>query len=167
MKRFQRMSKPLAVGLISTALSLTVLHAHIVVTPRESPEGAEQTYTVRVPTEGTVSTTSLELDIPAGLHVMQVASGEGFTFDVKKQNDRIVAITWTREIKPKEFALFTFTAHNPAPGTLQWKAHQTFADGSMRHWVGERGSKEPASVTTIVPKGTGTATAPPAAEHKH
>ena len=114
-----------------------------------------------------MSTTSLELDIPAGLHVMEVTSGEGFTFAVKKQSDRIVAITWTREIKPKEFALFTFTAHNPAPGALQWKAHQTFADGSVRHWVGERGSKEPASVTTIVPKGTGTATTPPAAEHKH
>ena len=112
-----------------------------------------------------MSTTSLELDIPAGLDVMQVTSGEGFTFAVKKQNDRIVAITWTREIKPKEFALFTFTAHNPGPGTLQWKAHQTFADGSMRHWIGERGSKEPASVTTIVPKGT--ATTPPAADHKH
>src|SRR5688572_5679165 len=101
MKRFQRISKPLAVGLISTGLSLTVLHAHVVVTPRESQEGAEQTYTVRVPTEGTVSTTSLELDIPPGLHVMQVASGEGFTFAVRKENDRIVAITWTREDQAK------------------------------------------------------------------
>ena len=55
------------------------------------------------------------------------------------------------------FSLFTFTAHNPQPGALQWKAHQTFADGSMRHWVGERGTKEPASVTTIVPKGGATA----------
>ena len=159
------MSKQFVAGLLSAVLSISVLHAHVVVTPRESAEGAEQTYTVRVPTEGTVSTTSLELDIPAGLHVMQVAAGEGFTFAVKKQNDRIVAITWTREIKPKEFALFTFTAHNPSPGTLQWKAHQTFADGSIRHWVGERGSKEPASVTTIVPKGT--TTTPPAADHKH
>ena len=43
--------------------------------------------------------------------------------------------------------------------------NQTFADGSMRHWIGERGSKEPASVTTLVPKGT--ATTSPAAEHKH
>ena len=96
---------------------------------------------------------------------MQVAAGEGFTFEIEKQNDRIVTITWTREIKPKEFALFTFTAHNPSQGTLQWKAHQTFADGSVRHWIGERGSKEPASVTTIVSKGT--APTSPATEHKH
>jgi hypothetical protein len=111
---------------------------------------------------------SVELEIPAGMHVMQVASGDGYTFDVKKDGNRIVSITWKKEIKPKEFALFTFTAHNPQPGALQWKAHQTFADGSMRHWIGERGTKEPASVTTIVPKGS-TATAPATADpaHKH
>lgn len=161
------MKKHIAAAVFCFALSLVVLDAHVIVTPRESTAGAEQIYTVRVPTEGTVSSTSLELEIPPGMHVMQVASGEGFTFDVKKDGNRIVSITWTREIKPKAFALFTFTAHNPQPGALQWKAHQTFADGSMRHWIGERGMKEPASVTTIVPKG-GIATADPAAPaHKH
>ena len=59
------MSKQLAAGLLSIALSITVLHAHVVVTPRESPEGAEQTYTVRVPTEGTVATTALSTSRPA------------------------------------------------------------------------------------------------------
>ena len=148
-------------------LSVAVLRAHVVVTPRESAPGAEQLYTVRVPTEGTVATTAIELDIPAGLHVMKVTTGEGFTFDVKKEGDRIVSITWKREIKPKEFALFTFTAHNPGSGTLRWNAHQTFADGSMRHWTGERGTPDPASVTTIVAKGAPAAA--PAADpgHKH
>lgn len=155
----------IAAAILATSFA-TAVSAHVIVTPREAEPGAQQTYTVRVPTEGTVSTASIELEIPAGLHVTDVAAGDGFTFDVKKEQDRIVAITWRREIKPKEFALFTFTAHNPASGTLQWKAHQTFADGSMRHWVGERGSKEPASVTTIAPKGAKPAnSADPA--HKH
>jgi uncharacterized protein YcnI len=163
------MKKHVAAAVFCLTLSLVVLDAHVVVMPRESTAGAEQTYTVRVPTEGTVSSMSVELEIPAGMHVMQVASGDGFTFDVKKDGDRIVSITWKREIKPKEFALFTFTAHNPQPGALQWKAHQTFADGSMRHWIGERGTKEPASVTTIVPKGGAVpaAKAPADPEHKH
>jgi uncharacterized protein YcnI len=160
------MKRYLAASLVCVAFALVVLDAHVVVTPRESTAGAEQTYTVRVPTEGTVSSTSIELEIPAGLHVMQVATGEGFSFEVKKDGDRVVAITWKREIKPKEFALFTFTAHNPQPGALQWQAHQTFADGSMRHWVGERGTKEPASVTTIVAKGA-PAAAPADPAHKH
>jgi uncharacterized protein YcnI len=160
------MKRRIAAACMCLALSLAVLDAHVVVTPRESLAGAEQIYTVSVPTEGTVPSTSLELDIPAGLHVMQVASGDGFTFDVKKDGDRIVSITWKREIKPKEVAKFTFTAHNPQPGALQWKAHQTFADGSIRHWIGERGSKEPASVTTITAKGAAPAGAQ-AEEHMH
>ena len=155
--------------LLTPALFLAVtLHAHVVVTPRQATAGAEQTYTVRVPVEGTVASTSVELEVPAGLRVVQVPSGEGFTVDVRKDQDRIVAIIWKREIKPKEFSLFTFTAHNPEAGPLQWKAHQEFADGSTRHWIGERGTKEPASVTTIVPKGAAGGSAPKAeAPHTH
>jgi uncharacterized protein YcnI len=164
---WEHMKRHVAAAIVCLAVSLTVLDAHVVVTPRESAAGAEQVYTVRVPTEGTVSSTSVELDVPAGVHVMQVASGDGYTFDVKKDGNRIVSITWKQEIKPKEFKLYTFTAHNPQPGALQWKAHQTFADGSMRHWIGERGSKEPASVTTIVPKGGAAGAKPGDAEHKH
>jgi uncharacterized protein YcnI len=156
------MKKHIAVTVFCLTMSLVVLDAHVVVTPRESTAGSEQAYTVRVPTEGTVSSISVELEIPAGMHVMQVASGDGFTFDVKKDGNRVVSIAWKQEIKPKEVKLYTFTAHNPEPGALQWKAHQTFADGSMRHWIGERGTKEPASVTTIVPK-DGSA----GPEHKH
>jgi len=161
------MKTRVAATLVYLTLAFAVLGAHVVVTPRESIAGAEQVYTVRVPTEGTVPSMSLELDIPAGMHVMQVASGDGYTFDVKKDGDRIVSITWKREIKPKEFALFTFTAHNPQPGPLQWKAHQTFADGSTIDWIGERGSKAPASVTTIVVKGGAAPAAPADHEHNH
>ncbi|RPI53731.1 MAG: DUF1775 domain-containing protein [Acidobacteria bacterium] len=170
------MTRRIAAGIFCLVLSLASIDAHVIVTPRESAPGAEQVYTISVPVEGTVASMSVELEIPAGLHVMQVASGEGFTSDVKKENNRIVSITWKKEIKPKEpAAKFTFTAHNPQSGTLQWKAHQTFADGSVRHWVAERGAKtadgkpaDPASVTTIVAKGSGTAkpAADPAHDHK-
>jgi uncharacterized protein YcnI len=161
------MKRYLAAAIVCFALSFVVLDAHVIVTPRESAAGAEQIYTVRVPVEGTVSSTMLELEIPAGIHVMQVASGDGFTFDVKKDGDRIVSITWKQEIKPKEFKLYTFTAHNPQSGALAWKAHQTFADGSKIGWIGERGSKQPASVTTIVPKGAAPAAPSADPEHKH
>ena len=165
----------IATAMFVLMFGLVMLDAHVVVTPRESAPGAEQIYTVIVPVEGAVASLSVELEIPADLHVIQVASGEGFTYDVKKDNNRIVSITWKKEIKPKEpAAKFTFTAHNPQSGTLQWKAHQTFADGSVRHWVAERGAKtsdgkaaDPASVTTIVAKGSKPAAADPAhKEHK-
>jgi uncharacterized protein YcnI len=88
-------------SLVVLILATAALQAHVVVQPRESQAGAEQVYTVRVPTEGTVSTTSLELEVPEGLHVMQVASGDGFTFELRKEKDRIVAITWKHEITHK------------------------------------------------------------------
>src|ERR687898_549561 len=99
------MKKHIAAAACCLMLSLVVLDAHVVVTPRESTAGAEQIYTVRVPAEGTVSSTSIELEIPEGMHVMQVAAGDGYTFDVKKDGNRIVSITWKQEIKPKEFKL--------------------------------------------------------------
>jgi len=159
------MKRYLAAGILCLALSVAVLDAHVVVAPRESTAGAEQIYTVRIHNEAAVSSTMLELEVPAGIHVMQVASGDGFTFDVKKDGDRIVSIAWKQEIKPKQFKSYTFTAHNPESGALPWKAHQTLADGSKIDWVGGQGAKQPASVTTIVPKGG--AKAAPTADHEH
>jgi uncharacterized protein YcnI len=113
------------------ALLPSLAFAHVTVRPRESAPGAQETYTVRVPTEGAVATVKLELEIPEGVTVMDVPHPEGATHDVKKANGRITSITWTKEIKPKEAAEFTFTARNPRTGdALVWKAHQHFADGT-------------------------------------
>ena len=45
--------------------------AHVSVRPRESKPGAEERYTVRVPTEGAVATTQV-LEVPAGVTVLSV-----------------------------------------------------------------------------------------------
>ena len=52
------MKKHIAAIVFCLALSLVVLDAHVIVTPRESTAGAEQIYTVSVPTEGTVSSSN-------------------------------------------------------------------------------------------------------------
>jgi uncharacterized protein YcnI len=134
------------------ALVPTLAFAHVTVRPRESAPGAEEKYTVRVPTEGAVSTVRLELEIPEGVTVLDVPHPEGATHEVKKANGRITAIVWTKEIKPKEAAEFTFTARNPKTGeAIAWKAHQHFADGTSADWVGPP-EKRPASVTKLLPK---------------
>lgn len=138
-----------------TVLTLLVLGmptlalAHVSVRPRESKPGAEEKYTVRVPTEGTVATTHVELEIPASVTVLQVLAHEGATFETAKQGDRITAITWKKEIAPKGSAEFVFRARNPASGDIVWKAHQHFADGTTADWVGMAGEKRPASVTKL------------------
>lgn len=128
-----------------------IASAHVGVRPRESKPAVEERYTVRVPTEGTVTTTSVVLEIPEGVTVLEVVPPDGATFDTRKNGDRIVAITWKKEIKPKEIGEFVFRARNPDSGTeIQWKAHQHFADGSVTSWVEPTGSKRPGPVTKLV-----------------
>jgi uncharacterized protein YcnI len=145
----QMHSRVLAV--VAAALLVpTLAWAHVTVRPRESAPGAEDQYTVRVPTEGAVATVKLELEIPDGVTVIDVPHPEGATHELKKANGRITAITWTKEIKPKEAAEFTFSARNPKTGeSITWKAHQHFADGTSADWVGPP-EKRPASVTKLV-----------------
>ena len=140
-------------SIITAALVMTtaaVLSAHVTVSPRESAAGASERYTVRVPTEGQVSTTAVELEVPASVTVTDVPTGADYKVETRRDGNRIVAITWTREIKPRESADFTFTATNPASGELAWKAHQRFADGTSADWTGVAGDRRPAAVTRIV-----------------
>lgn len=126
------------------------LSAHVTVVPRESQAGALERYTVRVPTEGQVATTSVELEVPAGLTITEVVAGDGYTFDTRREGDRIVAVTWKREIPPRASAEFVFVARNPGSGQVAWKARQRFADGSSADWIGVEGDRRPASVTKFV-----------------
>ena len=143
------MKRHLLAGLILlTVPSLAI--AHVSVRPRESKAGAEERYTVRVPTEGAVATTQVVFEIPAGLTVLEVVPHPGATFETMKQGDHITAITWKKDIPPKASAEFVLRATNPSAGDLVWKAHQHFADGSTADWVGVAGEKRPASVTKLL-----------------
>lgn len=124
--------------------------AHVTVWPQESRAGAGERYTVRVPTEGKVTTTSVELEIPTDVMVTGILVGSGYTYETRREGDRIVAITWTQEIKPAEVAEFVFFARNPKSGQIAWKARQRFADGTSADWVGVEGDRRPASVTRLV-----------------
>ena len=123
--------------------------AHVSVRPRESKPGAEERYTVRVPTEGAVATTHVVLEIASNVNVIEVLPADGATFETAKQGARITSITWKKQIPPKAAAEFTFVARNPGSGDIAWKAHQHFSDGTVADWVGPAGDKRPASVTKL------------------
>src|SRR5688572_3793355 len=125
----------IAATVLVVALTGSVISAHVKVAPRESQPGAEQRYTVRVPTEGQVATTSMELEVPPDMTIIEVVPGEGYTFETRREGARIVAITWKREIPPKQTAEFAFLARNPKAAQIMWKAHQRFADGTSADWV--------------------------------
>jgi uncharacterized protein YcnI len=135
--------------LLFVALTVSVAGAHVTVAPRESQAGAEQRYMVRVPTEGQIATTSVELEVPPDMTIIEVVPAEGFTFDTRREGARIVSITWKREIPPKQTAEFAFIARNPKAAQIMWKAHQRFADGTSADWVVVEGDRRPASVTRL------------------
>lgn len=128
---------------------VVALGAHVTVSPKESQGGAVERYTIRVPTEGQVNTTSVELEVPAGVTITEVVAGSGYTFDTRREGNRIVAITWKQVIPPKATGTFVFTARNPASGQIAWKARQRFADGTSADWIGVAGDRRPAAVTAL------------------
>ena len=132
------------------ALLPAVALAHITIAPNQSMAGASEKYVVRVPTEGDVATVAAEIEIRDGVSVGLVAVQNGWTHEIKRQGDRIVAITWTMHIPPGEFAEFAFVARNPRDKTeLVWTLRQRFADGTVRDGTNGRNGVLPTSMTTL------------------
>ena len=97
-----------------------------------------------------MATTAIELEVPPDVRVTGVLVGGGYTYEARREGDRIVAITWRQEIKPAEYGEFVFFAVNPKSGAqIAWKARQRFADGTSADWVGVEGDRRPASVTRL------------------
>ena len=119
--------------------------AHVVVLPLESTAGADEQYTVRVPTEGDVATVSVELEIPDGVRVTDVPESVRYTFQLARDSNRVVSITWTQTIAPGERAEFVFGAQNPI---------SDLRTATASHWVGAGGDARPASVTNLRPSPT-------------
>jgi uncharacterized protein YcnI len=135
---------------VAALLVAAAAQAHVSVRPRESKLGATEKYIVRVPTEGKVATTFVEVEIPQGVMVDSVEPADGVKSEMKRQGDRVVSITWTVTIDPGANREFTFIARNPTEGTeIVWKAHQRYGDGTSSEWVGAAGTRQPAPVTKL------------------
>ncbi|HWY61694.1 MAG TPA: DUF1775 domain-containing protein [Rhizomicrobium sp.] len=120
--------------------------AHVRVLPFSSKTGGQQTYTMKVPTEVKVPTTSVELEIPAGVSIISIADPA----ETRKLDGRIVSITWKTDIAPDQSRDFNFVAINPKTDQdMAWKAHQHYADGTSRDWVDAPKTKSPASITKL------------------
>jgi len=148
------MMKKLTLMLALAVVIPATAQAHVSVWPRDSKAGATEKYTVRVPTEGTVATAALELEVPEGVTVETLAMPAGWKHEVKKKDDRIVAITWVMTIPPGEFAEFSFIALNPLDASrLVWTVRQRFADGTVQDFTkNSRGEVRPTAVTTLAPR---------------
>ena len=141
---------------VSALLVATAAQAHVSVRPRESKAGATEKYIVRVPTEGKVATTSVEVEIPQGVTVNSVEPADGVKSEMKREGGRVVSITWTVTIDPGQNRELVFVAKNPSDATeIVWKAHQRYADATSSEWIGAAGTRQPAPVTTLTPAAAG------------
>jgi uncharacterized protein YcnI len=142
----------IAITLTFVLGSVAALYAHVTVQPREVRANGFEKFMVRVPSEKPEATVKVRLEFPEGLGSPRFQPKTGWTYEIEKDaTGRITAVTWSGgQIGPQEFEEFAFSARAPAqPGSLSFKAHQTYQSGLVVAWVGPLGSAEPASVVTV------------------
>lgn len=139
-------------AIASLALAASVASAHVSVLPAEAPAGANQSYTVRVPSEKETPTVKVRVEFPPEAVVSRFMPKAGWTREVEKDSaGKIVAATWSGgRIASDEYEEFGFIARNPKEtGKISFKAFQTYGDGETVAWANAEGQERPASVTTI------------------
>jgi uncharacterized protein YcnI len=146
---------------VSTFMAFgAVAAAHVVVTPRQVNVAEFQTFDVSVPNEKETNVTALKLLVPAGLAEVSPTVKPGWTIEIQKNSKGEVSeIDWTGgSVPPEQRDDFTFNAQAPArAGELDWKAYQTYADGSIASWDQKpagsddaTGDTGPYSVTKVI-----------------
>jgi uncharacterized protein YcnI len=148
------MRHTLSMVILMTGAAVMPLSAHIMVSPLQSKTGATQKYELRIHNEAKVAATSVDLDIPEGVTVSEVAKPATATYATKKAGDRITAITWQVEVPPGKYLALPFTATNPMGATeLHWNMREHLADGSVVDWSDKPGAKQKGSVTRLAAAG--------------
>jgi uncharacterized protein YcnI len=133
-----------------TASAAASLSAHIMVSPPESKTGITQKYEVRVHNESKVATTAVDLDVPEGVNITEVAKPATGSYTTKTAAGRITQVTWQVDVQPSKYLALPFTAKNPEGATeLHWTLHQHLADGSTVDWTDAPGAKEKGPVTKL------------------
>jgi uncharacterized protein YcnI len=128
-------------------------HAHVSITPRQSQQGATEKYVVRIPTEGKVATIGADLEAPEGVIIETLQIPAGWTYEVKRADDRIVSIAWNVDVKPGEFIEVAFVARNPREGSeIVWTLRQRFADGTVTDWTNGPNGVRPTARTALTPR---------------
>lgn len=140
---------PIAAALVFGCVSLA--YAHIRIAPTESPTGAREKYTMRVPNEKKVNSTKVVGEFPEGLDIYDFEFKPGWNIEFKKDDKgKIIGATWTGTLHPYEFIEFGMLGINPKEEKdLVWKFVQYYDDGTTEEFTGPVGSRLPSPVTTL------------------
>lgn len=156
--------KAVSVGMLSLAIILSVsttVSAHVTVRPSEVKTSERVTFAVSVPNEHDTPVVGVRLVIPEGLSSVRPFAKAGWNIEITKtgegENVTATEIKWTSAGGTVPVDLkddFLFGAMAPAEATeLQWKAYETYADGTEVAWdqtPSEDEGNKPFSVTKVV-----------------
>lgn len=137
---YPKLRNILFAGLTITFTSMlisTSAQAHVTIKPTEAAPASYQTFTVSVPNEKAQPTTRIKLLIPSSVENVTPTQKPGWVIDTEKNtDDAITSITWSgNNIDEGLRDDFTFSAKLPVtPGNIEWKAYQTYADGTVVAW---------------------------------
>ena len=128
------------VTLFMSAVTATASFAHVTVKPGEVGSASYQVFTVNVPNEKEIPTVSVKVLVPDSVASVTPTKKAGWTISTEKEGSghdaKVTSITWSgSEITDGLREEFTFSAKTPVePTELQWKAYQTYADGTVVSW---------------------------------
>ena len=132
-------SLAVTLGVLSAFVSAPV-SAHVAVKPTEVLTAGFQIFSIDVGNEKDQPVTGLKLLIPEGLSDVTPTQKQGWQITVDKvgsgENATVKSIEWTGgaiDVGLRDD--FSFSAEVPDKATeLQWKAYQTYQDGTVVSW---------------------------------
>lgn len=151
----------LMIGLLLSMLGGGLASAHVTVQPAEAVQGSYEKFAVRVPSEKEVPTVKVEVKFAVdSVSISRFEPKPGWKYEIAKDaSGKITGVTWTATgdgIGATEFMEFYMQGKVADNATsINWKAYQTYKDGSVVEWVGAEGSDKPASVTKVKAKPAG------------
>lgn len=130
----------LLTGLTSLILLTATASAHVTVLPSDAQTSTYQAFTVSVPNEKEIPTITVKLTIPDSIKSVTPTVKPGWTISIDKdgteEDARVTSVTWSGgSIGAGLRDDFGFTAKTPdQAGEIQWKAYQTYSDGTVVSW---------------------------------
>jgi len=125
-------------ALVVTFLGAPAASAHVDVLPAQVAAGQAQKFTIRVPSERALDTTSIEVLFPAQITVYAIKPLAGWTARVLLRPDKRMrgVVFGGGRIANGEFQEFEVLGTPQEAGTAAWRARQTYADGVVKPWTG-------------------------------
>ena len=119
--------------------------------PGEAAPDDAVRFEVLVPNEDDKATIEVDLQVPSGVLPFSYEDTPGWKRELQTSgNGSVEVIKWTGRVEPEGFVRFSFLAATPPqPGTIAWKALQTYEGGDVVRWIGDEGSEYLAAFTEV------------------